>query len=109
VAVEVRGEDLLKEAECPGWRAAVEAEPGPCRRLALDDERARPRLVLVRVGPDPAGLRPLEEEVERVEHQPGAQPDVLVPRFGDRAAELRAAGPEPAAGPVGGQDQVRAG
>jgi hypothetical protein len=76
--------------------------------MRLDDERAHPVVVRIRVRLEHAVGRVDDEELERVEHQVGAKPHVLALATVKRRHELaRELGPYRARSTVRGHDQIR--
>src|SRR4029453_6216208 len=89
---------------------AVEAEPLPGFRRALDDEGAVLVVEAVRVAPHPAGVRPDEGEGEGVEDLVSAEPDVRVAALADSGREVVFMEfPDTAVDAVAADDHVRAG
>ncbi len=107
VAAQLRGEQLLAEREALRVRHRVESGAPPHRLRALDDERARPLVERIAVHLEHPVLGLGEDEAERVEHEVGAEPDVLASLRHDASAErtfsITADG---AVDPVGGDEQI---
>src|SRR5215470_1592090 len=70
-----------------GWREGREARGGPDLLVHLDDERAACRVVWVAVHLHDAVRSRHDVELERVEHEVSAEPDVLAPALLDVGAE----------------------
>ena len=92
VALEVAGEELLAEGEAVLLAQLVESGAAPRRLRALDDERARALVERVGVHLEEAVLGVAEDEGEGVEHEVGAEPDVLAALGLDGRAELALVG-----------------
>ena len=86
----------------------VEAQRAPRVLRGLDDPGARVLVEGVRVDLDEPGLGLLEDEGEGVEHEVGAEPDVLAALRGDAFAEVRRVGlAHEAVDAVRADDEVR--
>src|SRR5512133_1730600 len=103
MALEVLLEECLKEPDAVRVGEAVEAEPNPCLRRALDDERTRAPVESVGMTPDPASFRRNECKRKGVEYAGSPEPDVFVPADDYVGLKLLAAElPQPAVDAVAG-------
>jgi hypothetical protein len=100
-------EDLLQQFHPFPVAEHVEPQPSPGLRGALHDAGADSLDRRVGVEPDPAGRGLLEAEHEVGEHLVGAEPDVGIAAGFDLGAEVLAVElADPAAGAVGGHDEI---
>jgi len=107
MAVEVAREQALAERDAFLARHAVETGGLPDFLRRLDDERRRVAIEAVRVRLEPAPLRLLEREGERVEEPVRAQPDVAAAAALDLRLEHGGVlGPHRAVDPVARDDEI---
>jgi hypothetical protein len=107
IAVQLRSEEPFAEAKALLLAHLVEPCPPPHFLGRLDDERRRVAVELVDVGLEPAVLRLLEGERERVEPLLRAEPDETAPPNVDvRPEDVAVAGAHAAVDAVAADDQV---
>ena len=108
MALQLLGEQRLASAQRLGLVHLVEAERAPRVLRGLDDPGARVLVEGVGVDLDEPGLGLLEDEGEGVEHEVGAEPDVLAALRRDAFAEVRRVGlAHEAVDAVRADDEVR--
>ena len=108
VALQLLGEQRLARAQRLGLVHLIEAQRAPRVLRGFDDPRAGVLVEGVGVDLDEPGLGLLEDEGEGVEHEVGAEPDVLAALRRDAFAEVRRVGlAHEAVDAVRADDEVR--